>query len=119
MRTVLAVALGLEALVAIEGLARFVAVAAAYDGTVWLLAAMRAAVTAIQVAAAWMLWEQRPPAPLFARVAVLSSAVLLTLEVGARLAPSNLAPGTRGPVLVGYWVYAVIAVFVLRRQSTD
>ena len=106
--------LGLEAVLGIEGLARFSGVAGAYDGTVWLLTAARAVVTALQTAAAFTLLQRRPPAPALARVAVLSSAALRTLEIGARLAPSSLPPGTHWPVVGLYWLYAAAVVFVLR-----
>ncbi|HWB29418.1 MAG TPA: hypothetical protein VG736_02870 [Vicinamibacterales bacterium] len=117
MRTAIALLLGIEALVGVQGLARFVEVAAAYDATVWMMAALRAVVTVLQGTAAWTLWRAMPPGPLFARVAVVSSAVVLTLEVGAHLAPSSLPPGTRGPVIVAYWVYAALVLLLLRRLS--
>ncbi len=117
VRTAIALLLGIEALVGVQGLARFVEVAAAYDATVWLMAALRAVVTVLQGTAAWTLWRAMPPGPLFARVAVVSSAVVLTLEVGAHLAPSSLPPGTRGPVIVAYWVYAALVLLLLRRLS--
>ncbi len=109
--------LGLEALAGLQGLTRFISIAAAYDATVWLMTALRAIVTVLQGTAAWTLWQALPPGSLFARVAVVSSAVVLTLEIGARLAPSSLPPGTRGPVIVGYWIYAAVIVIVLWRSS--
>jgi hypothetical protein len=112
MWILVALALGAEALLAVAGLARFVSVAGAYDGSVWALTTVRAVVTVIEGTAAWMLWNRLPPGPLFARVAVLSSAGLLTLEVGFRLAPSSLPPGTRGLVLGGYWVYAALVALL-------
>jgi hypothetical protein len=112
--TVLACILGIEALVGVEGLARFVGVAAGYDASVWLLAAVRGLVTALQGAAAWALAGRRPPAAVLTRVAVVASASLLTIEVGARLAPSSLPPGTQLPVVVTYWLYAAIVVLLLR-----
>jgi uncharacterized membrane protein (DUF2068 family) len=117
VRTAIALLLGIEALVGLQGLARFVEIAAAYDATVWLMAALRGVVTVLQGTAAWTLWRAAPPGPLFARVAVVSSAVVLTLEIGAHLAPSSLPPGTRGPVIVAYWVYAAVVLLVLRRLS--
>jgi hypothetical protein len=117
VRKTLALVLGFEALLGLQGLARFVEIAAAYDATVWLMAALRAVVTVLQGTAGWTLWRTMPPGPLFARVAIVSSAVVLTLEIGAHLAPSSLSPGTRGPVIVAYWLYATVALLVLRRLS--
>jgi uncharacterized membrane protein (DUF2068 family) len=117
VRTAIALLLGIEAFVGLQGLARFVEIAAAYDAAVWLMAALRAAVTVMQGTAAWTLWRAAPPGPLFARVAVVSSAVVLTLEIGARLAPSSLPPGTRVPVIVAYWVYAAAVLLALKRLS--
>lgn len=117
VRKIIAVVLGFEAFLGLEGLARFVEIAAAYDATVWLMASLRAVVTVLQGTAAWTLWRAMPPGPLFARVAIVSSAVALTLEIGAHLAPSSLPPGTRGPVIVAYWLYAAVALLVLRRLS--
>jgi uncharacterized membrane protein (DUF2068 family) len=117
VRKTLALVLGFEAFFGLQGLARFVEIAAAYDATVWLMAALRAVVTVLQGTAAWTLWRAMPPGPLFARAAIVSSAVVLTLEIGARLAPSSLPPGTRGPVIVAYWLYAAVVLLVLRRLS--
>lgn len=114
MRRLVALTLGAEAFLAIGDLTRFLAVAGAYDASVWGLTAVRAVVTVVQGTAAWMLWTHQPPGRLFARVAVLASAVLLTLEVGLRLAPSSLPPGTHGLVLGGYWLYAASVLALLK-----
>jgi hypothetical protein len=117
VRIVIALALGLEVVLGVESLARFVGIAAAYDGVVWLLTALRALVTAAQAAAAWALLERRPPATFLTTAAVLSSATLLTLEIGGRLAPNSLPPGTQWPTVAAYWLYAAIVVFLVRRLS--
>jgi len=55
------------------------------------------------------------PAVAFARMAFILSAGLLVLELGARLSPSSVLPGLRLPVVVGYALYAWVAVIVLNR----
>jgi hypothetical protein len=114
LRTALAAAFGLEAILTMSWLARFATMAPAYDTTVWIMVALRAAVTVVQGVAAWLLLQRAPPADLFARAAVLSAAVVLTLEIGARLAPSSLPPGTRTPLIAAYWIYAAIVTLALR-----
>jgi hypothetical protein len=111
---VLMVAFGLEALLGIQALTAFLPVAVSYDATVWVMTFLRALVTLGQGMTVMMLSRRAAPASPFGRTVVLASAVLLTLEVGARLAPSNLAPGTREPVLAAYWVYAVLVVLILK-----
>ena len=107
MRTVIAVAVGVDALFGVAWVARFVGLAPGYDATVWVMTGVRALVTVLLGLSSVMLLRDAPPARFFTRVAVTLSAVLLSLEIGARLAPSNLPPGTRGPVLIAYWMYAI------------
>ncbi|MEO8482842.1 MAG: hypothetical protein ABI634_11570 [Acidobacteriota bacterium] len=116
MRTVLMVVFGFEALLGIQRLAGFLPVAAAYDGTVWAMTGLRALVTLGQGITAMLLSRRAAQARPLGRAVVLASAVLLTLEIGLRLAPSSLAPGTREPVLATYWLYAAAVVWVLGRN---
>lgn len=97
---------GLEALLGADTLARFVMVAPSYDTLVWLMMALRGVVTLGQGMVAMLLGRTAPPSAVFGRAVVVASAVVLTLEVGARLAPSNLPPGTRAPVIAAYSAYA-------------
>lgn len=103
-------------LIGVDRLARFVDLAGAYDATVWALTLARGLATALTGAAAYSLIQQRPPARALARLAVLVSALLLTLELGVGLAPNSLTPGTQGPIVGAYWVYAVVVIFVLRER---
>lgn len=111
---VLMVAFGLEALLGVRALAGFLPVAASHDATVWAMTFVRALVTLGQGVTAMLLSRRADPARPLGRAVVVTSAVLLTLEIGARLAPSSLPPGTRGPVLTAYWLYAVVVVWILR-----
>lgn len=115
VRIVLMAAFGFEALLGVQALAGFLPVAASHDATVWAMTALRALVTLGQGIAAVLLSRRADPAGPFGRTVVLASAVLLTLEIGARLAPSSLVPGTREPVLAAYWIYAVLVVIGTRR----
>jgi len=104
---------GLEALLGAETLARFVMVAPSYDASVWLMTALRGLVTLGQGMAVMLLGRRAPPSRVFGRAVVVASAVVLTLEIGARLAPSNLPRGTRGPVLAAYSAYAICGFWAL------
>ena len=117
VRIVLMVAFGLEALLGVQALAGFLPVAASYDGTVWAMTFLRALVTLGQGLTAMLLSHRADVARPFGRAVVLASAVLLTLEIGARLAPSSLAPGTREPLLAAYWVYAAVIVWAFRNPA--
>jgi hypothetical protein len=119
VRLLLAAAFGFEALLGAETLARFVTVAPTYDSTVWVMTALRGLVTLGQGISAMLLWRGAPPAALCGRVVALTSAVLLTLEIGARLAPSSLQPGTREPVMAAYWAYAVFMAWALGRVGVQ
>ena len=109
------VAFGLEALMGVQALARFLSVAATYDATVWTMTFLRALVTLGQGITVMLLSRRAEPARPVGRAVVLGSAVLLTLEIGARLAPSSLPPGTRAPILAAYWLYTAAVVVLVRK----
>jgi hypothetical protein len=118
VRIVLLIAFGLEALIGVQALAGFLPVAASYDATVWAMTFLRALITLGQGMTSMLLSRRSDLARPLGRAVVLASAVLLTLEIGARLAPSSLAPGTREPILAAYWLYAVAVVIGARRLRT-
>lgn len=76
--------------------------------------AARFLVAVQQFSAGWMVMSGRPPGPPIARWALLESAVLLTLELGFRFAPTNLFPAYRWWAVGGYWAYALVGIFVFR-----
>ena len=94
-------------------MARMIPTLAGHDGIVVALMMARGLVGAAQLTSGLFLFGRRPAAATIARSALLVSAVLMTLEVGERLAPSDLEPGLRWPVVVGYWVYAISAAWLL------
>jgi hypothetical protein len=107
----------LEALNTMVWASRLVSAAAAYDVVVLLMVGLRVVVAALQLAAAWLLSSHALPAVTFARIAFILSAVLLVFELGARLSPSSILPGLRLPAIVGYALYAAIAVIILNRSA--
>jgi len=71
-------------------------------------------VTALELISATFLVNDREGGPTLARRVLLASAVLLTLEVGLRLAPTNLDPTFTWWVVTAYWMYAIAAQWLLR-----
>lgn len=98
---------------------RILAFGSIYDTTVYAVVALRAAVTALQASAAWMLWQRLPAGPLFGQVAFAASATLLVPEIGWRLAPSSITPGFRWPLVIAYAIYAALSILILRRLRAD
>src|SRR6476660_2671179 len=64
---------------------------------------------------ALILARRRSSALPLARWVLLVSAVLFTLEIGWRLTPTDLDPTYRWPLVLAYWVYAVVAFLFVRR----
>ena len=77
--------------------------------------ALRGATGALEATAAWLLLGDRLSGVPIARLAVVLAAVYATLGVGLRLAPTNLDPAARMPVVAGYWAYALVVLTLLRR----
>lgn len=117
-------ALGAEALYSALWVAGLFPALAVRDGLTVLLVSLRGGLSVIELMAAWSLLRRRPGAPLLAAGAVLASAVLLTLETGLRLVPTNLDPTYRWWVVGGYWIYAAAAArwfvrFWLEQQTSE
>lgn len=70
-----------------------------------LLLAARLAITAIGVGAGLALWNHRPGALSFARVAVALTAIGVLVTFLAPAFPRNRPPGTTGPLLAALLVY--------------
>lgn len=109
-----AVALALEVFLNVPWMGRILSMGVVYDGPVFAVVGLRAAVTALQTSAAWLLWQGLPAGPRFGQVALAASAGTLALEIGLRLAPSSLPPDLRWPVVGAYGLYALLAVVILR-----
>jgi hypothetical protein len=71
-----------------------------------LLVLARAGVGALQIASTVLLFDASARGVRLAQIALISSAVLLTLEIGLRLAPSDVDPSFRWWIVGAYWVYA-------------
>src|SRR5262245_5912461 len=75
----------------------------------------RGIIGAMQLSTGWGLASRRPSAVSLARYVLLLSAVLLTIEIGWRLTPTDLDPTYRWLVVLVYWVYASAAIWYLGR----
>lgn len=117
MRQALAFLLSLEAIVTVIWIAGLLPSMAAYDASVLGLIAGRAIVAAALFMGGWLLLHQRPAAAPIARSALLVSAGLMTVEIGFRMAPTNLDPTFGWPVVMLYWLYALGVWWYLRRES--
>jgi hypothetical protein len=113
MRLILGLALVAESALTALWITGLLPTLAVYDGLTLTLMALRVLVALLEFAAGAMLLRRQEPARLFARVALLASAPLLTAELGFRLTPSNLFPDYRWPVVGAYWAYVVCALVVL------
>lgn len=79
----------------------------------------RLVIAVLQSAAAFSLSQSSPLGARLASRAFLASAILLTLELGARIMPTSVFPSHRWFYVVGYWIYAgtaaVLSEMVRRR----
>lgn len=79
----------------------------------------RGVIGALQLVSGWGLASRNVSAPALARWALGLSAALLALEMGFHLSPSNLDPTYRWPLVWAYAVYALVAIVILRPNSSD
>lgn len=119
LRVVLAPLLIVEALMTSLWIARHLPGLMARDSVTVVLLAIRAMVGALALVSGMWLIERRPIGAATARVTLVASAALTTLELGWRLAPSNLDPAWRIPVIAGSWIYALMWGLVLRRGARN
>ena len=106
-----------ESLLTVIWCARLVPELVVYPWTVAVLAGVRALVAALQFAAGMMVLRDHPAGRGFARVAFAASAVLLAVELGGNLTPSNVFPSYRWPLVAGYGVYALCAIWLAGRTG--
>jgi hypothetical protein len=88
---------------------------AGHSSRVVTVITLRATVGVAQIMAARFLLAGRAGGRAIAQVALIGSAALLTIELGARMSPSNLDPSWRWPVVAAYWIYAAALSVRLRR----
>lgn len=116
--TILYGALVLEAVNSGLWINRLLPTLAVRDWTTLVLIAARGLVSSIQLVGAVFLRTGRLSGAVMARLGIIASAVLMPLEIGLRLVPSNSDPTYRWWVVAGYWLYALLALFVLRRAAS-
>jgi hypothetical protein len=119
IRRLVSYALIFESFLAVAYLSQLISALPGHDAPVVVLVVIRGLVGALQFAAGWMLLSGRPPGVPLARMAFVTSAVLTTLEVGFNLAPTRVYPWWRWQFTAAYWVYALLALLVLRRNRLD
>lgn len=99
-------------------LARILPSIQGYDRPALILVAARVVIGGMQLMSGFFLTSRGPATATLARFALLASAMLTTFEIGARLAPSNLDPTFRWPLVIAYWIYALGAsIYIGLRTS--
>jgi len=106
----------LEGLSAALGVAGRLPMLPVYPIPVLLMIGARGLIGAMEAMSGWLVLDQRPAAVPLARLAILLSAVHITLGVGFSLGPTNLDPAFRTPFVIGYWVFAALMWAALRSQ---
>jgi len=114
----IAFALIAEALFSALRLATLLPQLGIYDPLAIGLIVARGALGALQFTGGWMLANHRPAGPVLARWALAGGAVLTVLDVGFRLAPSNVYYWYRWQYTGAYLAYAAMAIAVLSRYRS-
>jgi hypothetical protein len=96
-------------------LASLVSTLVVYGPVALGMLALRGLVGAAQFTGGWLLLSERPTAAPIARMALLASAALTTLEIGFRLAPTNQDPSLRWYLVAVYWAYTLAMTWFLGR----
>ena len=119
LRNVVAFLLILQAAITSVWVAGHLSGLGGYDAIVIVAFVARAMVGALQLMSGWWLLDNRSIAFTLARVALVSSALLTTIELGWRIASTNLDHAWRTPAIIGEWIYAAIALWFLRRRDSS
>lgn len=88
-----------------------------YDRAALILVAARTLIGSMQLMGGFFLMGRRLAAATLARFALLASAMLTTFEIGARMAPTDLDPTFRWPLVIAYWIYAFAAAIYIGLQT--
>jgi hypothetical protein len=115
MTTLPAFALLIEGALTVVWLTGLLSTLAVYRWSTLAVIAIRALIGALQLTSGWWLLAGRLAAPALATSALAASALLIVVELGLRLAPSNLDPAFRWPVVALYGVYATTMIWLLTR----
>jgi hypothetical protein len=78
----------------------------------------RGVVSVFQMVSSWCLRTGRPFAATLTQRTLVAAGLLMTLEIGFRLAPTNLDPTFTWHVVIAYWAYVALAVLTLRTKLT-
>jgi len=119
VRTALGALLIVEAAIAALSTLQSLPALPGYDPVAVALILARAAVGALQLSSGYLLVEKRLAGPALGQAALLASAIVTTLTVGYRLAPSDVYYWIRWQFVAGYWVYAVGGIWFLRGEKTS
>ena len=106
-----------EAIVNGLSVATLISALPGHDTSVVIFVLLRGLVSALQFAGGWSLAQRRPSGIALAQVALLAGAVLTLFDVGLNLAPTNVPYWYRWHWTTIYCVYAVAALWYLRKQS--
>jgi hypothetical protein len=87
------------------------------DRTTIALVCLRAVVSSLQIAGGVFLRTRRMTGPAIAQAALIGSALLIVLEVGLRLTPTDRDPTYRWWMVAAYWIYAVAALGWIRTRA--
>jgi hypothetical protein len=110
-------------LLLVEGLstalwiARIVPMLPALGAVVIVLGALRGLTGAMQTMGGASLLMGRRDTIKLCQLALIASALLTTLEIGARLSPNDLDPTWRWWLTSMYWIYALAAIAWLGRHG--
>lgn len=104
----------------IEGLSTGLTTAArvpsliAYPVSTLVVIMIRGLLGLLQFASGWIVIRRIDFGARLGRWTILASACLVTLELGAGLAPTSLFHAYRWPAVAAYWVYAAVLIWMLR-----
>jgi hypothetical protein len=104
-----------DALSAALGVAASVSALAVAGLPVVAMIALRGLSGALESMGGWLLLQRSQAARPIALSGTFLAALYATFGIGARLAPTNLDPAFRLPVVFGYWAYALTMFAMLRR----
>jgi hypothetical protein len=118
LRRLLGLILVLEAVLAGLSVVRSLPALPGYDAIAVTLILAGGAVGALQAASGFLLLDGKLPGPALGQAALLLSAIHTSLVVGFRLAPSDVFYWIRWEFVAGYWAYATLAIWILRRKTS-
>ena len=88
-----------------------------YDSVAVTLILLRGLLGALQFAGGWLLASRRLQGFVLSQWAFAAAAILTPFDVGMGLAPTDVYRWLRWQVTIGYEVYALVAIVVIRSAS--